>query len=208
MFTGPTVWRGIIYTILMTTGKLLCGVWLLPFASLMARVHRPVRALLIKQQSKSVEPGDQCARRGESSQKPSSPGRQDGLRGRPGDIPLQPARRLRSSQEISRTSPSEADAPVSIYPACMLAVAMVARGEIGYLISALAESSGVFGREGGNEGEPSELFLVVTWAITICTIIGPVSVGLFVRRVRKLESQDIQGGDGGRRNVLGGWGVS
>lgn len=94
--------------------------------------------------------------------------------------------------------------PVSLYPACILAFAMVARGEIGFLISALAEANGIFGRETGDGAQPSELFLIVTWAISLCTIGGPVCVGLLVARVKKLEAQRPSKE---KRNVLGAWGV-
>ncbi|RNJ58178.1 hypothetical protein D7B24_005135 [Verticillium nonalfalfae] len=93
--------------------------------------------------------------------------------------------------------------PVSLYPACIMAFAMVARGEIGFLISALAESNGVLGRQ-PHEGQPPELFLVITWAIVLCTIGGPVCVGLLVKRVNKLEGQKVST-EGA--SVLGAWGV-
>lgn len=77
---------------------------------------------------------------------------------------------------------------------------MVARGEIGFLISSLAESNGIFS-SGGNE----QVFLIVTWAIVLCTLIGPVCVGLLVRRVKTLERERVGRGDG--RYVLGVWGL-
>lgn len=83
---------------------------------------------------------------------------------------------------------------------------MVARGEIGYLISALAESKGIFGRS--ENGQSSEIFLIVTWAITLCTVVGPVCVGLIVNRVRKLENGSQKARGETKRNVLGAWGVS
>ncbi|KAF3763468.1 hypothetical protein M406DRAFT_48582 [Cryphonectria parasitica EP155] len=98
-------------------------------------------------------------------------------------------------------------AGVSLYPAYIVALAMIARGEIGYLISALAESSGTFGR-GVDADEPSELFLIVTWAITLCTILGPIGVGLLVSRVRRLEENGKKGQQPARMEILGAWGVS
>jgi len=68
---------------------------------------------------------------------------------------------------------------------------MVARGEIGLLISSAAESQGVFSPALSAWNPPtrssSDVFLVITWAITLCTIIGPVAVGLLVKRVKALE---------------------
>ena len=96
---------------------------------------------------------------------------------------------------------------------------MVARGEIGFLISSVAESKGIF--RSASEPEPesagasSELFLLVTWAIVLCTVVGPICVGLVVRRIKKLEklragtgAGAAAGGDRGSRDVLGVWGLN
>ena len=82
---------------------------------------------------------------------------------------------------------------------------MVARGEIGFLISAVAESAGVYGG-GAEDGGSSELFLVVTWAILLCTILGPLSVGVLVKRVRRLQQRERRDSTG-REDPLGVWGV-
>lgn len=90
----------------------------------------------------------------------------------------------------------------------MLGSAMVARGEIGFLISSLAESTGVFGAGSSSLGGSSEVFLVVTWAILLCTVIGPVSVGVMVKRVRRLQKRERKKGKkSGRPDPLGIWGV-
>jgi Kef-type K+ transport system membrane component KefB len=94
--------------------------------------------------------------------------------------------------------------PKSLYPASILGFAMVARGEIGFLISAVAESRGIFSSAGA-EGS-SELFLIVTWAIMLCTISGPIAVGLLTKRVRRLQEME-RGSSGGREDPLGIWGV-
>ena len=75
---------------------------------------------------------------------------------------------------------------------------MMARGEIGFLIAALAESKGifVFRDEISVEDGGSRIYLVVTWAVVLCTVIGPVSVGLLVRRVKKLQRQRRELGGG------------
>ena len=79
---------------------------------------------------------------------------------------------------------------------------MVARGEIGFLISSLAESTGVFSASSASGNESSEMFLV----ITLCTVIGPVSVGILVKRVKRLQSREM-GLRTGREDPLGVWGV-
>lgn len=77
---------------------------------------------------------------------------------------------------------------------------MVARGEVGYLIASIAESQGIFSN-GSSEG-PSEIYLVVIWAITLCTLVGPILVGTLVKRVKKLQMSRERGSD-----PLGVWGI-
>jgi hypothetical protein len=85
---------------------------------------------------------------------------------------------------------------------------MCARGEIGFLISGVAESNGVFSASGQATDEPTDIFLVVTWAIVLCTIVGPLGVGLSVRRVKNLQERKSKQQEGAGRDVLGVWGVS
>ena len=88
----------------------------------------------------------------------------------------------------------------------MLGTAMVARGEIGFLISSVAESTGIYGASG--DDATSELFLVVTWAILICTILGPLVVGMLTKRVKRLQETDRRkGNQSGKVDPLGIWGV-
>ena len=94
--------------------------------------------------------------------------------------------------------------PKSLYPASILGCAMVARGEIGFLISAVAESRGIFSSAGGDG--TSELFLIITWAIMLCTIVGPIGVGLLTRRVRKLQLMERDCSEE-RADPLGIWGI-
>ena len=110
------------------------------------------------------------------------------------------------------SSPPPATAPAmtsrSLYPAAIIGTAMMARGEIGFLIAALAESKGIFASRDGSSAEDdggSRIFLVVIWAVVLCTVIGPVSVGLLVRRVKKLQWQRRELGGG--EDLLGTWAV-
>ncbi|KAL5610019.1 hypothetical protein FOVSG1_004700 [Fusarium oxysporum f. sp. vasinfectum] len=206
LFTGPIVWRGVIYTILMIFAKLACSLWLMPF-------ENPFRALVqlsqklspkLKKSSKVLVPGAQCA--DNSSPRDGASAAQEG-EGRDA-VPLEPVTVTDTSQASPqvRNSTPKPEKALSLYPACIVGIGMVARGEIGYLISALAESKGIFGATA--DGQSSEIFLIVTWAITLCTIIGPISVGLIVNRVRKLENGSRKAKGEGRKNVLGAWGVS
>jgi hypothetical protein len=84
---------------------------------------------------------------------------------------------------------------------------MCAREEIGFLISGVAESNGIFSSPDDASTDSSDIFLVVTWAIVLCTIIGPLGVGLSVCRVKALQERKDKQQEGSRRDVLGVWGV-
>ncbi|TQN64961.1 Na(+)/H(+)-K(+) antiporter GerN [Colletotrichum shisoi] len=216
MFSGPIVWRGFVYTIPMMVGKMLCGLWLLPFASPLQTVQRVAAKVsgASKKQSKKFAPGTQCAGTGTDASPNSGETRpqrdhqqHQQEEGQASEVPLQPFSPPQAANTPKNASP-DPEMPVSVYPACILGFAMVARCEIGYLISALAESTGIFSGGTGAPDQPSELFLMVTWAITLCTIIGPIGVGLLVNRVKRLEMQSGKGTSGGGRNVLGAWGLN
>ena len=99
------------------------------------------------------------------------------------------------------------DKPRSLYPAAMLGTAMTARGEIGFLIASLAETTGLFASSDTTKRSTSssEIYLVVTWAIVLCTIIGPLGLGTLVKRVRRLQSE--RENNPGKADPLGIWGV-
>jgi Kef-type K+ transport system membrane component KefB len=213
MFSGRVVWRGLVYTILMIFAKLICGLWLVRFAPM-------PRAKAISKLLQSIKfSGKASSATGEKSpQQPDSTSATSLQR------PQNVAVTRRQSSSISPTvdnsnvdataptaPPNDANTsrkriphlprPKSLYPAAILGSAMVSRGEIGFLISSVAESNGVFG-EGGN----SEEYLVVTWAILLCTLIGPVTVGLLVKRVKRLQAAERRKANG-LEDPLGIWGV-
>ncbi|KAI1608208.1 Sodium/hydrogen exchanger family-domain-containing protein [Exophiala viscosa] len=106
--------------------------------------------------------------------------------------------------------------PKSLYPAAILGCAMVARGEIGFLISAVAATNGIFStansrddKEDSTEGasSTSDIYLIVTWAILLCTIIGPVSLGFLAKRAKRLQSERAQTREGAAEDPFGIWGV-
>lgn len=112
-------------------------------------------------------------------------------------------------QEKQEKQEEKSPAPLSLYPAGIISCAMTARGEIGFLISSVAETKGVFRQGPAGVGAVSDIFLVVTWAIVLCTILGPLCVGLLVRRVKRLEAQSSAAQvEGHKRIALGVWGVS
>ena len=80
-------------------------------------------------------------------------------------------------------------------PAALLGTAMVARGEIGLLIIQI----------GLNETPylSQKAFVIGVWAIVLNTIIGPVSVGILLKRVGKAIADDKRWGTQVRMGVKG-----
>ncbi|KAI2633135.1 Sodium/hydrogen exchanger family-domain-containing protein [Hypomontagnella submonticulosa] len=226
MFSGEVVWRGIIYSILMAIGKLMCGLWLVRFpvsasglvdilSSFVSSRYRALLSLFSRfRRQRTTRPSTptktqttpgrlQLETIGPTTATDSQTPENNASRNDEAvsDAPQEPQR---SASVPGSTTPAK---PLSLYPAAIVSCAMVARGEIGFLVSAVAESNGVFRQPSDGDGT-SELFLVVTWAIVLCTIVGPICVGLLVRRVKKLESKAASPGERGTRDVLGVWGVS
>jgi hypothetical protein len=193
MFTGSVVWRGIVYAALMTFGKLVCGLWLvhLPIVSLRARLKSLYPRVELPSIHHSWDTG-RAAVKTENTQ--------DREQGRSA------AGSARAGSNSQNTPSTSVRKSFSLQPSLILALAMVARGEIGFLISAVAETNGIFSSP-KQTGSESELFLIVTWAIFVCTIIGPLGVGLCVRRVKRLEASKDSQQEGVGRDVLGVWGV-
>ncbi|KAJ4983999.1 sodium/hydrogen exchanger family protein [Stagonosporopsis vannaccii] len=198
MFQGAIVWRGIIYTVLMAFAKIVCGLWLVRLSVAPTHTIRSVMNTLkvpavphLWGKSKAPITSTQQAS-SVTSEQPTA---------RAGAVTSAPA------SNSDRRSSSNAPKPISVHPPLILALAMCARGEIGFLISGVAESNGVFSQSGVASSEPSDIFLVVTWAIVLCTILGPLGVGLSVMRVKKLQERKDRQQEGAGRDVLGVWGV-
>ncbi|KAF2114796.1 Na+/H+ exchanger family protein-like protein [Lophiotrema nucula] len=189
MFSGSIVWRGLVYAILMTFAKLLCGLWLVRFSLQPAR--DTVGGVLSRVRVPSVPHFWGKKQPGTNTETAQTQARRTATRNLPASTSTQTSMSLK---------------PISLQPPLILALAMVARGEIGFLISSVAESKGIFSSS-LNDGSESDIFLVVTWAIVLCTIVGPLGVGLCVRRVRALENKKNQEREGAGRDVLGVWGV-
>ncbi|OTA61567.1 Sodium/hydrogen exchanger [Hypoxylon sp. EC38] len=220
MFSGDVVWRGIIYSILMAIAKILCGLWLLrfpismsslaeKFGSFVSSRYRLLFSRFRRHQNSNLssrkETPAEVTQSGPVSRVAENAVSRDGqgVPSLPQEVPRDPVTPSESNNASARsTTPAK---PLSLYPAAIISSAMVARGEIGFLISAVAESNGVFRRpsDGASTGA-SILFLIVTWAIVLCTIFGPICVGVLVRRVKKLEGKSERTG---ARDVLGVWGV-
>ena len=180
LFVGAIVWRGFIYAALMVLGKIICGICLVRFD-----LPRFVVSTKLTGMPAIWKRAVACWRPDEPEPKPKP---------RP------------KSGRKSTTETKVPRKPRSLYPAAILGSAMVARGEIGFLISAVAESKGVFGKDNGKSGGASELFLIVTWAILLCTVLGPVTVGLLVRRLKHLQAGKGRRGTA-QPDPLGVWGL-
>lgn len=192
MFRAAIIWRGIVYTLLMAIGKFVCGLWLVRFSGT-APGKRKMSRFLARLKFPSVPHfwtggGGHAPRTTQASS----------------DTPRETSSNTSNDQMRSSPNPPK---PFSLHPPLILALAMCARGEIGFLISGVAESKGIFSSPQDASTETSDIFLVVTWAIVLCTIIGPLGVGLSVRRVKKLQERKNKEQQGSGRDVLGVWGV-
>ncbi|KAI1827359.1 Sodium/hydrogen exchanger [Xylaria intraflava] len=211
LFAGNIAWRGIVYIILMTIGKLACGLWLVRFPiSILGPLRNIVlipaskyRRLVWKIRSRSSRSIKMARVAPEAQSNENRPTQT--ISTEPGTPETSPPQQ-RPAETTPSPPASVAPKPLSLYPAAVMGCAMVARGEIGFLIASTAEGEGVFRRPDEDPSKASELFLIVTWAIFFCTIIGPLCAGLLVRRIKKLEKASEASRDGSR-NVLGVWGV-
>jgi Kef-type K+ transport system membrane component KefB len=221
MFSGRVVWRGLVYTILMVFAKLICGLWLVRFAPMprakaISKLLQSIKSGGNTSGAKGERPSKQpdstsaslqfpqntVARRSSNSTSPSLDRNLDATAAAAAlNNSTSPPPPTSTANTSRKRLPYQIPRPKSLYPAAILGSAMVSRGEIGFLISSVAEANGVFG-EGGN----SEEFLVVTWAILLCTLIGPVTVGLLVKRVKRLQQAERRKANG-LEDPLGIWGV-
>jgi hypothetical protein len=200
MFAASTVWKGITYSILMIIGKLMCGIWLLPISLPRINLVKSVlQSLHIRQKLSSSTPHSKSRSHPDVpptlSPEPRNPGSSTES--------VEKTRKPNDSANPSTPTPlpdqqATPSKPRSLYPSAILGLAMVARGEVAFLIASIAQSQGIF------DGIP-DLYLIVMWAAVLCTITGPLGVGTLVRRVKALEKKREEGGSG--VGVLGAWGV-
>ena len=187
MFHHEILWRGISYSVLMFLGKLVTGAWLV-------RLNPPSWKLAIPKVLRALVPTSCLDVTGKSSKKEAMAVELQQRRTQPMPI-INGARDVATPPAIRdppRTSAGTSRKPLSLYPATMLGTAMTARGEIGFLVASLAESNGLFADSdprANQQNGSSELYLVVVWAIVLCTIAGPLGTGMLVKRVRKLQAE-------------------
>ncbi|KAK5017925.1 hypothetical protein LTR39_001275 [Cryomyces antarcticus] len=190
----------------MVLGKLVCGLWLVRFdvPSLipikLPKVSLPLTPHFWGMQKSPKAKSAKSSPQQEKMAAPSSAGISTEATPATEESPASMGPDAGGQSTEASASPEKSTRlrkPRSLYPAAILGSAMVARGEVGFLISSTAQSNGVLG---------SEVFLVATWAIVLCTILGPISVGLLVGRVKRLQKKVAD--MGGRDDALGIWGVS
>ncbi|KAF6228507.1 hypothetical protein HO133_008237 [Letharia lupina] len=196
MFTGAVIWRGIIFTILMLIGKLVTGIWLIRIAAPSGTMIAKIKAFLSHLNGPQwsclgLAKSAKCSK-SEARNTANDPGSKpmpdvrialatDSGQGprQSSDRPSQSASipQLGSVIPISPKATISTTKPRSLYPGSIVGTAMMARGEIGFLIAALAESTGIFASHddsAAREDSGSTIYLVVIWAVVLCTIIGPV----------------------------------
>lgn len=210
MFARDIVWKGLVYAALMCLAKLACGIWLIRLSVPRVAVRSGTRRWFRERVSLGLNhfwtlatPDGGSRHNANRAAAPSSS--PDGTEASP-EQQQTAACSANTPSDASHTGPSTIK-PRSVYPASIIGCAMVARGEIGFLISSVAEGNGVFGQS-SDAAASSPLFLIVTWAIVICTIIGPLAVGSIVQRVKRLQSGVQTEGGTVHRDVLGRWGLS
>jgi hypothetical protein len=224
MFRGDVVWRGVVYAILMVFGKMVTGLWLIRFSSSpvggLIKISRKVFTYISlactgrpakSKKERGTSTSERKTTRRTSKAITSSQTNTAISSNQPAGHVQSPIRDTIAEQATSSpqtvSTPSSSSRvslppkPKSLYPPAILGLAMIARGEIGYLIASLAQSRGIFS---STNGESSDIYLVIIWAISICTLIGPIAVGTLTRRVKKL--QRIRVNIGGE-DPLGVWGI-
>ncbi|CAF1333528.1 unnamed protein product [Rotaria sordida] len=79
---------------------------------------------------------------------------------------------IETTTSLSPPLPQSLKKSKSIYPALIVGLSMVSRGEIGFLIANIGVSTSILS---------AEAFIVTIWAILLNTILGPIAVGLMVK---------------------------
>ncbi|KAI0366246.1 Sodium/hydrogen exchanger [Pilatotrama ljubarskyi] len=183
---NPTiVWRGIVYSILMCLAKLAVGLPILLHAPLVH--HTRVLSKDVKSSVASVPARltDQvtsfkilrsAASPTHTLPSSSPPPREPPTTEKPVNQTPNPSGRSESNHTQTRPSPIFASSPAAAF----MGVAMVARGEIGLLIAQIARGDPTSSTEAGLLS--TEPFLLCIWAILVCTLVGPISLGFIVRR--------------------------
>ncbi|KAH9853342.1 hypothetical protein C2E23DRAFT_903097 [Lenzites betulinus] len=183
----PTIiWRGVVYSILMCLAKLAVGLPILlhapglHYASQSGQKMKHGAATLFHHVQTRLLAGMERSRsapaRLELPSVPSSSRMRD-----PPPIEKNGTCVSTAGAADSAAQPAPLhDVRISLPAAVFMGVAMVARGEIGLLIAQLAR--GDSSSSGGPGLLSNEPFLLCIWAILLCTLVGPITLGFIVRK--------------------------
>jgi hypothetical protein len=199
LFHGPVVWRGMVYTVLMALGKCATSVWLFAFPVLnkfinkvrtkMPQSNRNGQADNVPTQisPRSVHPPSQVFPDSEMASKSII---SDDL-----DTSNPPIIQRNTILAMNYDNPDTGKTSQKyIYAVLLLSFAMTTRGEIGFLIAAVGQSIDILA--------PEEVYLVVIWAVILCTLLGSIGVGIVVFFIKKAAARLRVGPS----EILGIWG--
>ncbi|KAJ3376074.1 Hsp70 ATPase ssc1 [Allomyces arbusculus] len=196
LWTPTILWRGLVYAVLMALGKFIVGPVVIGIDHFLLRCGRPAPPRA-RRQRRSMRPRSGASwLTGDGIPAPPPPPpppaaalpAPTGVRSRRGtrdDKPRTPAPPPPPpptfNPEVAAADPQPENLAA---PAALLGLGLVARGEIGILIAQLAYSGGVTSRNDPAQtpalGE--EPFLLATWAIVVCTVVGPLGMAALARR--------------------------
>ncbi|GAA5935301.1 hypothetical protein JCM3775_007265 [Rhodotorula graminis] len=169
LWTGARIWRGIVYAVLMTLGKVVAGAPIL-----VVDVLRGCRAGRDEATRAHERVGEREREQGAgagASTAAEKVGRPASLSSAVGDS----GAGAQGGSLLNEALPA----------AAFVGLALVARGEIGILVLQLAYSSATESAATGSASTPvlaEDSYLVGIWAVALCTIVGPIAFGALVRR--------------------------
>ncbi|CAF0970731.1 unnamed protein product [Adineta steineri] len=161
LWHGQELWQGILYALLMIFGKIITGVWIIIWTYVSPHWKKPVAVNI-----------------------PSTIPTEISMIERPPTLPLSSSSPVlithrNISSDVPHNNRTETIAPSvtvkksrSVYPALLVGLSMVSRGEIGFLIANIGVSTSVLS---------AKAFIVTIWAILLNTILGPIAVGLTIK---------------------------
>lgn len=149
LFKPAVLWKGILYSGLMFIAKATTGLCILLWG----------RSPTYKRQKHNLKEANASGGKQVSAEKPSVE-----VLVPVTTVTTLPIHQLEDSNSaVSRSWP--------ILPAILIALAMIARGEIALIIAQIGRTA--LGEDG---------FLVVIWAVVLCTLLGPLLTGVLVRK--------------------------
>ncbi|GAA5876051.1 hypothetical protein JCM16303_007004 [Sporobolomyces ruberrimus] len=176
LWKGRIIWKGIVYSILMTLGKILVGVTVVVNDGLFG--------------GRGKEREGEGGRGGELEEKEEGKGTRNvsntfAERSRPFSTPT-PTLSTSSTTVVEDDTKRQNDRKQSFVKetlpaASFLGLALIARGEIGILVLQVAYNANTSSSNASSSVLSTEPYLVAIWAVLICTIVGPVGFARLVK---------------------------